>query len=326
MRKKIIFGAPVYFDLHKMMIKNLENAGFDVFSIAMDEDFKYENLILRAKNLLKKKILRDKNYKRRVLYYNYKQKQLEPILSKFNKDTFDYALIIRPDIYPFEILKHLNNISITTIAYQWDGVDRFTGVIDRIPLFDKFFVFDKRDFIKYKHRFDNLYITNNFYCNYEPEATEKKSDVYYLGAIQNNRINELRHIISFIDVNKYILNISILSKRNESDSVIKFITAPLSYDQNLENVKNTKVLIDLKVSEHDGLSFRFFECLKYEIKIITTNKTVRNYDFYNPNNIFIIDIDDNKDLSNFIESDYETVNNKTYNSYSFKNWISKLID
>jgi len=141
MRKKIIFGAPVYFDLHKMMIKNLENAGFDVFSIAMDEDFKYENLILRAKNLFKKKILRDKNYKRRVLYYNYKQKQLEPLLSIFNQNYFDYALVIRPDIYPKEILNKLKKISKKTIAYQWDGIERFYGTKSRISLFDKFFVF-----------------------------------------------------------------------------------------------------------------------------------------------------------------------------------------
>ena len=215
MRKKIIFGAPVYFDLHKMMIKNLENAGFDVFSIAMDEDFKYENLILRAKNLFKKKILRDKNYKRRVLYYNYKQKQLEPLLSIFNQNYFDYALVIRPDIYPKEILNKLKKISKKTIAYQWDGIERFYGTKSRISLFDKFFVFDHKDYSKYSTKYPNLHITHNFYSNFDSEIKTDKVEIYYLGAEQKDRVSSLIKILSLINTENLKLKLFILSSNDK---------------------------------------------------------------------------------------------------------------
>lgn len=326
MKKKIIFGAPKYFYLHKMMIKNLENSGFEVFSIAMDEDFKYKNGLERAKNFFYKKIFKNKTYKRRVLYYNYKQNKIEPILSVFDEDTFDYALIVRPDIYPSKILNSLNKISKMTIAYQWDGVDRFYGTKERIPIFDKFFVFDPLDFNKYKNIYKNIYVTNNFYSNFEPEVSAEKTDIYYLGAKQEGRITQLKQILSFIDLKKYKLNIFILNRKviKLTDPTIQFITYPISYEQNLSYVKNTKTLIDIKIPEHDGLSFRFYECIKYQIKIITTNKTIRDYSFYNPNNIFIVGIDNNNNISDFINSNYSPIAKAVYDSYSFQNWISNL--
>ncbi|WP_228731997.1 MULTISPECIES: hypothetical protein [Pseudomonas] len=38
-----------------------------------------------------------------------------------------------------------------------------------------------------------------------------------------------------------------------------------------------------------GLSFRFFEAMTSRKKVITTNKSVVDYDFYNPANILVID-------------------------------------
>ena len=307
------------------MTKNLENSGFEVFSITINEDFKYKNAFEKVKNFFYKKILKDKNYKRRVLYYNYTQNKIEPILSVFKEDAFDFALIIRPDIYPIQILNSLNKLSKMTIAYQWDGVERFYGTKERIPIFDKFFVFDPNDFYKYKSIYKNIYMTSNFYSNFEPELSAEESDIYYLGANQKNRILQLKEILCLINLKKHKFKIYILNKKNKHqiESPIKFIHHPISYEQNLANVKNTKILIDIKVPEHDGLSFRFYECIKYQTKIITTNKTVRNYNFYNSNNIFIIGIDNN--LSEFINSNYLPIEKNIYESYSFENWITNII-
>ena len=45
-------------------------------------------------------------------------------------------------------------------------------------------------------------------------------------------------------------------------------------------VKESKVLLDFKLKCHSGLSFGFFEVLKFENKIITDYLPVKEYDFY----------------------------------------------
>ena len=327
MRKKIILGMPTHFDLHKMIIKNLENENFDVFSIAMNEEFKYANLKDRIINTFYKIILNDKTYKRRKLYYKSKNEQLRPILSKHHLNHFDYALVIRPDIYPIEILEKLKKISKKSIAYQWDGIERFYGTKSRIPFFDKFFVFDYNDYSNYNTKFPNLYITNNFYSNFDSEIKTDKVDIYYLGENQKDRVSSLINILSLIDTDSLRLKLLIVNPNNKSYShpLIKFITKPLSYDENIAIIKNSKTLIDIHPAEHSGLSFRFFECIKYKVKIITTNKSVIKHNFYTKENIFIIGKDNIEDISSFLNSAYKPLPHKTYTEYSFNSWIYNVL-
>lgn len=66
----------------------------------------------------------------------------------------------------------------------------------------------------------------------------------------------------------------------------------------------SRVLIDLKREEHNGLSLRFFEAMNYQNKIITNNQSVKEYDFYHPNNIFVTDYNDISGLKEFIALPY----------------------
>ena len=78
--------------------------------------------------------------------------------------------------------------------------------------------------------------------------------------------------------------------------------------------------MDFKLG-HNGLSFRFFEALKYEKKIITDNFSVKEYDFYNPNNIFILHKDNLENLETFLHSDYQKLPPELVEKYSFSSWI-----
>ena len=95
----------------------------------------------------------------------------------------------------------------------------------------------------------------------------------------------------------------------------------IDFSEYLKLVKNSKVLLDFKVKEHDGLSLRFFESLKYQKKIITNNKSVVEYDFYNPKNIFILHQDNVTDLKSFIFSDYDPLPIELVEKYSFSTWL-----
>ena len=76
----------------------------------------------------------------------------------------------------------------------------------------------------------------------------------------------------------------------------------------------------------EGLTLRVLEALFYSKKLITNNKNIKKYDFYNPNNIFIWGVDDEKNLLNFINSDYITIEENILNRYSYDSWINRFIN
>ena len=135
-------------------------------------------------------------------------------------------------------------------------------------------------------------------------------------------------ICEFLKSKNLKLNIIICGKVKKDLSkypYIKIIHNPLSYYENLKMVANSKILIDLHHENlHNGLSFRIFESLGYNKKIITTNKAVKNYDFYNTNNIHIID--DEQELELFLNSDFITIDLRIKEKYSFTNWIKNILE
>lgn len=60
-------------------------------------------------------------------------------------------------------------------------------------------------------------------------------------------------------------------------------------------------------------------------KIITTNKSIISYDFYNPNNIFILDEDKPVNINPaFFTTPYEPLSDEIYHKYTIQNWVKTV--
>ncbi|MBP5204804.1 oligosaccharide biosynthesis protein Alg14, partial [Candidatus Saccharibacteria bacterium] len=59
-------------------------------------------------------------------------------------------------------------------------------------------------------------------------------------------------------------------------------------------------------------------------KLITDNSNIVDYNFYRPENIFIIGKDDPGRLKDFISSPYKKINQKIVDYYEFENWIKRF--
>jgi hypothetical protein len=68
-----------------------------------------------------------------------------------------------------------------------------------------------------------------------------------------------------------------------------------------------------------------FEALGFKKKLITNNQDIINYDFYNPNNIFIISESNYEVPSIFFETDYIEVSPEIINRYGLNNWLSIVL-
>ena len=322
-QKTIVLGAPKTFDLSDQIVLNLECLGFKVIDISFDQKFRYKNLFQRLHNLVRKLLFNDRSLKIRFRFDDYKA----DIYKKINAvEKVDYALIIRPDNYPIYFLKDLKERTSLMVGYQWDGLHIFPEIRKYYNLFDRFYVFDPADVSPIHHPLTNFYF--DYKSSLTPPFTKKK--VYFLGTFLESRAPFLKKIISEIKRAGYEPQIYLLTRNSGKhlsyiDCGATFLSTPLSFEENLNHMQNAAVLIDFLNNKHQGLSFRIFEAIGSGKKILTNNASVRNYDFYNENNIFVFNENNMDALAEFLQKPFIPLDAELKKKYSFTNWIHYVL-
>ncbi|AMD84556.1 hypothetical protein SAMN05444369_10653 [Capnocytophaga haemolytica] len=324
--KKIILIIPNHYKIPELMKYNVERLGMEV-TVASSKPFKYKHLGHKLHNAFRKTFYKDRTFKKALeKRYNFEEvlKQTASL-----KEKADYVLIIRPDAIPLQQTDLVFSLGKRVVAYQWDGLNRYPEIFEYIKKYKHFYSFDPDDYQRYKDQYPQLKLCTNFYFDDDRvgEVTPNNS-VYYAGAYVANRIEDTLFLVN--ELTKYDLPLDINISGIEPHKYLYDRThinfASFSFMENLRRTKSAKVLLDFKIVEHNGLSMRFFEALKYKKKIITNNTTVVNYDFYNPNNIFILHKDPLERLGDFLHSDYQEVPEEIVQYYAFSSWLYRLLE
>ncbi|EKT3956849.1 hypothetical protein [Flavobacterium psychrophilum] len=321
-KNSIILAITNDVKLYECFVDNLNFLGFKVYLIC-NKSFKYKNLKDRLFNFYKKTIDKDRGYKRELAR---KYNAVENLKQLTSFPNTNYSLTIRADLFDKKTIQTITTKSKYNYAYQWDGLSRFPEVKNLISLFKKFYIFDEDD-LKEK----NTFPTTNFYfdCyNALFDGITPEYDAYFIGAY-DKRIEKLLEICEYLHAHNKKLNIILFGKPKselKKYSYIKFIKKPLSYTENLKMLANSKIIIDLSHQNlHKGLSFRAFEALGYNKKMITTNSIIQDYDFYNATNICVFG-NNNKPIEDFISSEYQPIDPMIKQKYSFTNWIAYTLE
>lgn len=314
---------PDYSDFPQLFVDNLKKAGFEPFLITDKvSEFKYRGFE-SIKNFFIKNIFRDKSYKQNLINRHFEEElghQLSTIEGKL-----DYILVIRPDNFPVSFIKKLKERTSKLIAYQWDGIEKFPEVKKYFNLFDTFFCFEE---VKNQH---NIKQITNFYFDhlppfYKPYNTENPN-LYFVGLYLKSREEKIDRFIDEVSDSNVHLSIFIqyFKEPERKNSKITYIKDRITFEKNLEHVKNSDILLDFVDPLHNGLSIRFFEGLYYQKKVITDNAMVKNYDFYHPDNIFIVENNNYKNIEQFLKKPYHKLPEEIVEKYGFSNWIREII-
>lgn len=314
-------------NLAKQFVKHFNLNGYSVYEF-YDNPIPYYEFsgLQRLENIFYRVIKKDTqhihsiNHRNFINLTNRKLKQL-----KKQNLKFDYCFVIRGDLIPENVLEYARSVSNKMIDYQLDGLAVSDKILDYNKLFDQIYVFDEQDVIGYPN-YNLKAITNCFFE--EDNSTEKSIDFSYIGVNTENRFDILSDFHGVLKTINNDFKINFYLKQDEfhakdSDKLI-MLDKSFSYQECLELSNQSKILIDLKREEHDGLSLRFFEAMNYNNKIITNNSSVKKYDFYNPNNIYITDFKNLDGLEEFINTPMLKLSDDITNQYSFKYWINRI--
>lgn len=325
--KKIILIMPPDFGVYKVIEQNLRYMGFEQVTV-ISPLFRYKTKD-RILNFIQKTFLGNKDYKKQLID-DYYTAEVSQTLSSFAPKSIDYAIVIRPDKLDLKTIEKIHNTAHKVVAYQWDGLARFPKVFKVINQFQRFFVFDLEDYHRYRYQYPNLLPCTNFYFDMPEESVSvNENEVLYVGAYMKDRIQSLIRVVDALSQYNLTLNINLFYGRKTppiSHSHLSFISKGISYAENLKITKKAAVILDIKTVEHNGLSLRIFEAIKYQKKLITDNKSIMQYDFYHPNNFYVIEDDHFQGLAAFLNSQYIPLAEEIKQKYSFSNWLKYVLD
>lgn len=333
--KTILLFIPVNFGFHKMLEYNTKLIGFDVDIIPLDfGEFKYQSFYLKFKNFLHKTFLLDRKYKKK-LRREYRLNALNHRLHNFLDNPADYALFIRPDVWEIDIVKTVIKYAKINICYQWDGLDKYPTIREYIPLFSRFFVFDPKDLLS-NNSYSFKYSTN-FYFDCIPNHSmngRSSKGLFFIGTYVPERMPIIFRFISFLNNNGIPNRFLIYFEEADIQEYEKYknstnfeaLDKTLDYREMVQLEYQYDVIVDFRNKVHNGLSFRPFEALYGNKKLITDNEDIIHYDFYNANNIFVLKDDNWNQISKFIEQPYSVIDPHIIKKYSFTNWIRYILD
>jgi hypothetical protein len=84
------------------------------------------------------------------------------------------------------------------------------------------------------------------------------------------------------------------------------------------------VVVDIQHPRNNGLTMRVFEVLGKRKKIITTNITIKEYDFFNDKNICVVDRNNPIIDLDFFNTDNTIMPDHLYYKYSFYGWLEDI--
>ena len=226
------------------------------------------------------------------------------------------------------VFKYAHSVSTKMVDFQLDGLSVTSKILDYRKYFDRIFVFDPEDVKRYPSY--NLVFLPNCYFGETDFTQPSEIDLLYIGQFLEKRHQQLSSIHNYLESQQmhYSSYTSLYQGRDFIPLHHKILHHKISttYQENIDFVKKSKTLIDFKRDEHDGLSLRFFEAIQYGKKIITDNFSVKNYDFYHPNNIFVTNYVNLEGLVDFLQSPYQSLSSELVEKYSFKNWINTILN
>lgn len=324
-KKVLVF----YKQMNEQYCRAISALGLEPISF-FDEEKKMESFRvtfwLKYLNIFRRIFFGDKQFLDRA-YRKHLNKNLIRAMKSISEKhkKIDYILFFRADYYPQEVIDKCKQISNKMVSYQFDGMDICQSLLPNKDKFDKIFTFDRGDLEQYG--FEPL--TNCWFPDEEKDEKSTQYDIFYVGVGTPDRIEKAKRLRDYSLENNIDLDLLLTVNqfvKSEKEGGVNLSHTGISYEENLERMKSSKAILDMKLFHHNGLSYRFFEALYYQKKIITDNIHIRNYDFYHPDNVFITDYQDFSGLKDFLDRPYQSISPEIVKKYGVENWLRYVLD
>lgn len=324
--KTILFISPSFFGYEKYIAERMEELGAKVFFFddRPSNSFWGKGLLRAHKKLYAAKIW---------MYYRPIEKKIEAI------PYIDIIFLLSPEGFPLPLLEKTiaANPNVKVLLYMWDSVQNKIGTKKYLPYCHRIFTFDPND-RKYDKRieFCSLFYLNEYSSlnsdNYDYELSfigTAHSDRYLLASKLKGQVEKTGGRIFYyfyLQSRKLFVYYKLTNPHFRKTKANDFQYRSLSKEETMKIIEKSKIVLDIQHPKQTGLTMRTLEVLGSKRKLITTNKEVSKYDFYNSNNILIVDRDAPVIPDDFLRTPYLQIDDNIYKRYSLDGWLNKIFD
>ena len=324
--KKILFIAPAFFGYEEKIAEKMIELGAAV-------DFFDERSIKSSFERALLKINPQIFHKKTMAYYN-------QIIDKISNIEYDFVFVIKCEMMPVEIIIQLKNkfSQASFCLYLYDSLDNIKGITTKLDYFDRVLSFDMEDTSRHpKMIFRPLFFIDDYRKTFNTQK-QYDFDVSFVGTIHSDRYKMIKAIKCIADKNQYkyffycylqsrfMYYFYKLTKREFRGAKIEdFEFVKIGSSKIAEVIDKTKVVLDIQHPKQTGLTMRTIEMIGMHKKLITTNQSIKKYDFYNPDNIAVIDRNDLTIPEGFLDKPYSEIEDAIYNKYSLESWIIDVL-
>ncbi len=183
----------------------------------------------------------------------------------------------------------------------------------------EFYTFDPRDAAEYNMTFKPFYYSGG--ANVLTEEQEIIQDIFFVG-VDKNRLPMLIKLKEQFDKANLTSNLIVVADkyRNYSTEEKAILSQPVSYEDVIDNVRHSRCVLDIVQEGQSGITLRPMEAMMNDKKLITNNLYIKEYDFYNPENIFILQERNISELADFVRKPVEPVTSDIKENYRFEKW------
>lgn len=321
--KKVLLFSPYGATKHygDSIKEELINRG--AFVVGYDERPSQNSIIKIVMRLFKKKIPEF------FLIY------IKKIIKENRNVNFDYILVLRGEAFSIDAVNALRNEykRAILILYLWD-ILRTNNLQNILNCFDKTLSFDPED------------VNNNSCLSFRPTffvpqyngLLKKKNptnDIAFIGTLHSDRYHIISDLKAYFDRNNishyfylYLPSFLIYLKNKlikQHYAKLKEVHFdPMSLSSSLDVISNSKCILDMNFLGQKSLSMRAFESMASKTKYITTNSEIKKYDFYNANNILVIDAQNLNITKKFINSPFEEIPSEIISKYSVRQFVDDI--
>ena len=177
---------------------------------------------------------------------------------------------------------------------------------DEIPKGISITTYDKADSQRYNISFRS---GHEYFSCFIGKKKAKKYDVFFAGADKGRGelLLEIKKRLEELGLKtKFIITSDGLFARKKM-----YHSTRISYKKIIDYNSKSRAILNVVLPGQHGATMRDFESIFNEIKLITTNQNIKEFDFYKEQNVFIWGESNISDLSNFLYTPFESIEKAT---------------
>jgi hypothetical protein len=257
-------------------------------------------------------------------------------LETFARSDYDHVLVINGQTMSNEFLRQLRYSypKARFTFYIWDSFANKPYAVAALPQYDATFSFDRSAAARYGLGFRPLFFSPEF----DLEANAAADiDLSFIGTAHSDRPSIIYQIDQALPTNVsrywflYLKAPWVLHYQRQVNRHFRgipasmFSYAPMPRDAVGSVFRRSRAFLDIEHHLQTGLTIRTFEALGARKKLITTNADIRNYDFYDPMNVEVLDRANPVVDPHFFSAPAREVTPALRYRYSVDGWIDEVL-